>query len=420
VPCPGNSNNNDQQAVTWKRRWVLEKKTAVQFAVLCGVPFVMVLGNSMLIPVFPQMEKAMGLTQFQVGLIVTFFSVPAGILIPLAGFLSDQYGRKPIMVPALFIYGAGGLISGLAAITLENPYPLLLAGRVVQGMGAGGTYQLAMALTGDIFQTSERTKALGLLEAFNGLGKVVSPILGSLIALISWYAPFFAYSLITFPIAVGVWLLVKEKNEELEKQSFQEYWENLKAVFSEKAKVLLSSYFVGMASLFILFGVLSYISDFLESSHNLFGLKKGFVIAIPVFSMATTSYLSGAYLADRKALWKWVVVGGMLLSTVALVLLPLFSELIPTMITLFFLGISIGIVLPPINTLITGAASAKRRGIVTCLYGTVRFFGVAIGPPTFGLAIQYGRWAMFLGAAAVSAVALVIALLFVTPPQSEE
>jgi ACDE family multidrug resistance protein len=249
---------------------------------------------------------------------------------------------------------------------------------------------------------------------------VVSPILGSLIALISWYAPFFAYSLITFPIAVGVWLLVKEKNEELEKQSFQEYWENLKAVFSEKAKVLLSSYFVGMASLFILFGVLSYISDFLESSHNLFGLKKGFVIAIPVFSMATTSYLSGAYLADRKALWKWVVVGGMLLSTVALVLLPLFSELIPTMITLFFLGISIGIVLPPINTLITGAASAKRRGIVTCLYGTVRFFGVAIGPPTFGLAIQYGRWAMFLGAAAVSAVALVIALLFVTPPQSEE
>ncbi|MDI9458419.1 MAG: MFS transporter, partial [Bacillota bacterium] len=50
----------------------------------------MVLGNSMLIPVFPQMKKAMDLTQFQVGLIVTFFSIPAGILIPLAGFLSDR------------------------------------------------------------------------------------------------------------------------------------------------------------------------------------------------------------------------------------------------------------------------------------------------------------------------------------------
>lgn len=398
----------------------MEKRTAVQFAVLCGVPFVMVLGNSMLIPVFPQMEKAMNLTQFQVGLIVTFFSVPAGLLIPLAGFLSDQYGRKPIMVPALFVYGAGGLISGLAAVMLENPYPVLLAGRVVQGLGAGGTYQLAMALTGDIFQSSERTKALGLLEAFNGLGKVVSPILGSLIALISWYAPFFAYSIITFPIAVGVWLLVKEKNQELEKQAFRDYWHNLKAIFAEKAKLLLSSYFVGMAALFILFGVLSYISDFLEASHNLFGLKKGLVIAIPVFSMAATSYLSGAYLADRKNLWKWVVVGGMVLSTAALAMLAMVTALVPTMIILFFLGISIGIVLPPINTLITGAASAKRRGIVTCLYGTVRFFGVAIGPPTFGLVIQYGRWVMCLGAAAVSALAVLIAVLFVTPSGNKE
>lgn len=380
----------------------------------------MVLGNSMLIPVFPQMKAAMRLTQFQVGLIITFFSVPAGLLIPLAGFLSDQYGRKPIMVPALFIYGAGGLICGFAAVTLENPYPLLLAGRIVQGIGAGGTYQLAMALTGDIFQSSERTKALGLLEAFNGLGKVVSPILGSLIALISWYAPFFAYSIITFPIAIGVWLLVKENNPKLKKQSFHDYWQQVKTIFAEKARRLLSSYAVGMAALFILFGVLSYISDILESQHNLYGLKKGFVIAIPVFSMASTSYLSGAFFADRKKLWKWIIVGGMALSTISLVLLPLFSALTPMMIVLFFLGISIGIVLPPINTLITGAASTERRGIVTCLYGTVRFFGVAIGPPTFGLVIQYGEWITFLGAAAITALAGLIALVFITPPKDNE
>jgi ACDE family multidrug resistance protein len=380
----------------------------------------MVLGNSMLIPVFPQMKAAMRLTQFQVGLIITFFSVPAGLLIPLAGFLSDQYGRKPIMVPALFIYGAGGLICGFAAVTLENPYPLLLAGRIVQGIGAGGTYQLAMALTGDIFQSSERTKALGLLEAFNGLGKVVSPILGSLIALISWYAPFFAYSIITFPIAIGVWLLVKENNPKLKKQSFHDYWHQVNTIFAEKARRLLSSYAVGMAALFILFGVLSYISDILESQHNLYGLKKGFVIAIPVFSMASTSYLSGAFFADRKKLWKWIIVGGMALSTISLVLLPLFSALTPMMIVLFFLGISIGIVLPPINTLITGAASTERRGIVTCLYGTVRFFGVAIGPPTFGLVIQYGEWITFLGAAAITALAGLIALVFITPPKDNE
>lgn len=394
----------------------LKKKTALQFAVLCGVPLVMVLGNSMLIPVFPQMKAVMHLTQFQVGLIVTFFSVPAGILIPLAGFLSDRCGRKTIMVPALFLYGIGGLICGFSALFLQNPYTLLLTGRAVQGAGAGGTYQLAMALTGDIFQSKERTKALGLLEAANGLGKVISPVLGSLIALLSWYAPFFAYGFLAFPIAVGVWFLVQEKKPEQSGTSLKEYWQKLKGVFQEKAGLLLSSYFVGMVALFLLFGTLSYVSDILESRYHLFGLKKGFVLAVPVFAMALTSYLSGLFLSKRKKLWKPIIIVGMGGSAVTLGLLPLFTSLLPYLSVLFFSGVSIGILLPPINSLITGAASTDRRGIITCFYGTVRFFGVAIGPPAFGLGVEHGQWFLFLGAAGIAVLAAVLALLFITPP----
>jgi len=171
----------------------MEGKMKGQFAVLAAVPFVMVLGNSMLIPIFPQLKKAMHLTQFQVGLIITAFSLPAGLLIPFTGAASDHVGRKTIMAPFLALYGLGGLIAGFAALLLDNPFPVVVAGRIVQGIGAGGTYQLAMALTGDIFQSSERVKCLGYLEAANGLGKVLSPILGSLFGLISWYATFFAY-----------------------------------------------------------------------------------------------------------------------------------------------------------------------------------------------------------------------------------
>ena len=54
--------------------------------ILCGVPFLMVLGNSMLIPVLPQMKAALSLSQVQVGLVITLFSVPAGVIIPLFGF----------------------------------------------------------------------------------------------------------------------------------------------------------------------------------------------------------------------------------------------------------------------------------------------------------------------------------------------
>ncbi len=397
----------------------MKKRTAFQFALLCGVPFVMVLGNSMLIPVFPQMKKAMDLTQFQVGLIVTFFSVPAGILIPLAGFLSDRLGRKPIMVPALFIYGLGGLICGFATLFLERPYPLLLVGRVVQGAGAGGTYQLAMALTGDTFQSDERTKALGLLEASNGLGKVLSPILGSLIALISWQTPFFVYGILAFPIALGVWFFVPEKEDNRSRDTLYQYWLKLKDVLQEKAKLLFSSYFVGMTALFLLFGVLSYVSDILESKYGFFGLKKGFILAIPVFSMALTSYLSGLYLSDKQNLWKPIIIGGMVGTAVSLAPLAWIESLVPYLGLLFLAGISIGIILPPINSLITGATSTDRRGMITCLYGTVRFFGVAIGPPTFGLALEAEKAFLFLGSAVVALTAALVALVFISLPTAD-
>ena len=78
----------------------------------------------------------------------------------------------------------------MAAWMLKNPYPWILVARVVQGIGGGGTYQLAMALAGDIYTGKERSRALGYLEAANGLGKVVAPLLGSATALLVWFAPF--------------------------------------------------------------------------------------------------------------------------------------------------------------------------------------------------------------------------------------
>ena len=88
----------------------MERSRLLPFAVLAAVPFVMVLGNSMLIPVFPRLESELGLNQFQVGLLVTAFSVPAGVVIPFAGAFSDHVGRKTIMFPALLLYGSGGLM----------------------------------------------------------------------------------------------------------------------------------------------------------------------------------------------------------------------------------------------------------------------------------------------------------------------
>ncbi|MGI6037087.1 MAG: MFS transporter [Limnochordia bacterium] len=393
----------------------MKSKMKAQFAVLAAVPFVMVLGNSMLIPVFPQLQRAMDLTPFQVGLIITAFSLPAGLLIPFTGALSDHVGRKTVMAPFLAIYGIGGLIAGFAALLLAKPYGMVIAGRIVQGIGAGGTYQLAMALTGDIFTSEERVKTLGLLEASNGLGKVLSPILGSLVGLIAWFAPFFAYGVAALPVAALVWFVIKEEVKEENKRSLGEYWQGLKGIFKKKAVPLLASYMVGMLVLFLLFGVLSFLSDDLEGRFDIRGFRKGFVIAIPVGAMALVSYLSGFLLQNRRQFLKPVILVGVALAGISLVGAALFTGLVPFMITMTLLGISIGSTLPPINLLITGAAPTSERGLVTSLYGTVRFFGVALGPPTFGLASALGRRPMFFGAAALAGIVLVLAWFLIDP-----
>ena len=132
-------------------------------AAISSIPLIMVLGNSMVIPVLPEIKSAFGLSDFQLSLIITLFSVPAGLIIPLAGFLSDHYGRKKIIIPSLVLYGLGGLVAGLGALMLqERAFSVILAGRVLQGIGAAGTAPIAMALCGDLFSGKERSKTLGL------------------------------------------------------------------------------------------------------------------------------------------------------------------------------------------------------------------------------------------------------------------
>src|SRR5690606_35694784 len=125
-----------------------------------SVPLVLVFGNSMIIPILPEMKKARDISQFQTSLMISLFSVTAGLTIPIIGFLSDRFGRKAIMIPALIIYGLGGLLAGLGAVW--ESYGVMIAARSIQGLGAAGTSPIAMALVGDLYSGGQESKALGL------------------------------------------------------------------------------------------------------------------------------------------------------------------------------------------------------------------------------------------------------------------
>ncbi|MGE5675330.1 MAG: MFS transporter [Mycobacterium leprae] len=388
----------------------------LQLAALSTVPLIMVLGNSMLIPVLPDMGKEMGLSKSVTGLAVTAFSLSAGVGIALAGFLADRIGRKAVIVPSLLIYGFGGLVSGFGGLWWGgDSFWVVMAGRVIQGLGAAGTAPVAMAFVGDLFKGGQRVTGLGILEASNGLGKVVSPILGALVgALFTWWAVFFAYAALSVPFALAVAFFTKEPQRQ-KTGSAGQYFGAVAQVFKQKGGPLVACFWAGTVALFILFGVLFFLSEHLENVYGIDGVPKGILIAWPVLAMSVTSFSSGLFLQSHQQLLKPAVVSGLIVEIVGMVLVAFVPQYWAFFTGIIIGGVGTGLQLPGLNNLITSAAGTEQRAAVTALYGAVRFIGVAFGPPIYGLIMKYGDAPPFWFSAGVLALTLAVALFFIKP-----
>ncbi len=371
-------------------------------AAIGSIPLILVLGNSMLIPILPKMKSELAISQLQVSLIITVFSIAAAISIPVLGYFSDRFSRKAVIIPALIAYGVGGIIAGSAAAWFSNAYMWILIGRILQGIGAAGTAPIAMALTGDLFKGGQQSRVLGLVEASNGFGKVVSPIIGSLLALLVWYAVFFAFPAFCLLSVLLTLFFVHEKKKKKEPPPVKKYISGLFSVFKQEGKWLFTAYLAGATCLFTLFGILFYISDVLEKTYDTDGVLKGSILAIPLLFMTITSYTTGSKIGKNMQLMKKLIIIGFLLMTASFATLVFFEKLVPFIAILVFSSIGTGLVLPCVNSFITGSVEAARRGFVTSLYGSVRFLGVAIGPPIYGWLMDWSRTGMFLTTASLT------------------
>ena len=270
-----------------------------------------------------------------------------------------------------------------------------------------------MALTGDLFKGGEQSKVLGLVEASNGFGKVISPIIGSLFALLFWYAAFFAFPIFCFLSILLTIFFIHEPKATKEPPPLGKYVKGLVSVFKTEGRWLFAAYLTGATCLFTLFGILFYISDILEKDHQIDGLLKGSILAIPLLFMTTTSYITGSNIGKNMKLMKRLIILGCLLMTTSFASLVLFEKLLPFFAVLVVSSIGTGLVLPCINSFITGSVPSDRRGFVTSLYGSVRFLGVAIGPPIFSTLMEWSRTGMFLITAGLTLLCAILCLVLI-------
>lgn len=101
-------------------------------------------------------------------------------ILPLIGRISDLRGRRPVLVASLVIFAFGSLITALA-----TSLGVLVTGRFLQGIGAGGLVPATLALVADLYPVERRAVPLGVVSAVQEIGSVIGPLFGALILAIS-------------------------------------------------------------------------------------------------------------------------------------------------------------------------------------------------------------------------------------------
>ncbi len=167
------------------------------------------MGIGLIIPVMPDLIQEvtggdLGAAAIWGGILSTVFAFMQFLCGPLLGNLSDRYGRRPVLLVSLAVMSADYVIMALA----QNIW-ILVIGRVVAGITAA-TYATAMAYMADVSKPEDKAKAFGLVGAGIGIGFVLGPALGGLLAQFGTRAPFWAAAALAGGNALLGWFVLKE------------------------------------------------------------------------------------------------------------------------------------------------------------------------------------------------------------------
>ena len=175
---------------------VYQGQTRVLILLLVGV-FMGSLDIGIVGPALPSLGTYFGVNERLLSWVFTIYILCFMIGTPLMAKLSDIHGRKTVYLVNILLFAIGSIIT-ITSISFE----MVLLGRAIQGVGAGGIFPVANAFIGDIFPPEKRGGALGILSSVWGVSGVLGPILGGLLLDYGWQWLF----IINIPISVIVLL----------------------------------------------------------------------------------------------------------------------------------------------------------------------------------------------------------------------
>lgn len=337
------------------------------------------LGPALISPLMSSLTGPFSVSSTEIGLLLSAYTAPAIIGIPLAGVLTDRFGRKPVLVVGLAVFGLAG-----SAIAFTTDFTIVLLLRAIQGIGGAGIVPVIITSLGDLYSSSREATAQGLRFSMSGISLTVFPYLAGVLVAINWSYAFLLY-LSAVPISILVLVFMREprhlRTDSVATAVPESGIRQTLSLFTDR-KIAAITIARGFPQ-FTYFGFLTYNSVIVVQGLGGAPTHSGLLVALSSGSMAVSASQAGR-VTDVFGNRYQPLIGANLglgggLSFVALAINIEMAALGAALV-----GASMGVLLSLYRSIITGLVTTELRGSLVSITEAAGRVGSTLSPLVLG------------------------------------
>jgi predicted MFS family arabinose efflux permease len=235
-----------------RERWLL--------LTLAGIQFTHILDFMIMMPLGPQFTALFGISNAQFGLLVSAYTLSAGLSGLMAATYIDRFSRKQLLLAMYTLFGLATLACGLAP-----DYFWLMVARIAAGLFGGVLSALAQTIVADVIPFERRGRAMSVVMTSFSVSTVAGVPLGLFLAAhFNWHAPFFGIAMLVGLLAWGAWQTLPRLDAHLHHPERVNVWRGIGQVLAEPNH--LKAFGVSGLMMFASFTVIPYITIYLQSN----------------------------------------------------------------------------------------------------------------------------------------------------------
>ena len=350
------------------------------------------LGQSFVFVLVPPLARDLGLSEFQVSLIFAFSAVAWALTSAMWGRASDKYGRRNIAILGLLGY-AFSLIALITPLFLAEKnilnitflFPMLILGRLVNGLVGSATRPAAFAYVADTTSKSKRTVKFARLESSFLIGTVSGPLIGGFLILISNEAPFYIFSLIALIASIGIYKNVENIPQKTKESNIN----NISWLTDTIWPFLLLASITSFCNASLFQSIGFYVNDSFSSLDDL-----AIIVSITFTLLSISSIVSQYLFTDQFPLPHYkLLIYGSLMMVLSYISMGYSDKISIYYLSIIMNGLGIGMIRPAISSSLSISQSPENQGSAAGYLGSVIPIGHLMTPfvamPIYGINPSY-------------------------------